>query len=174
MFSKLISGVSQAVRTVRDDRQKLVAARDEKQAKIDFLRSAPLCRAELQAKIDGAIDLWRDDFSDCLGAYLKFLAAPDNTAAGKAIGLLTPRSRDPNYAEFHPSQLNGLLAFMCFDDVRASMKRALDAMDWSKAGPPMAERGPEIERLRQEVAALDVQIRKLDADLRDALKASAA
>ena len=124
-------------------------------ARIDFLKSSPLCQADVEAQLVASIDAARTAALDSI--QLRQSVEWIRKTPSAAIGT------DPT-PEFSPLRLpklteDGLALLLALGDARAALKvmapTIASVCDDATAGPPLAERKGELATLSRRLAELE-------------------
>jgi hypothetical protein len=147
-----IGALAAELSKLRAEREALLQKREE-------LEGAPACKADLLELLDAWIDRRGADFPAKLEAGISYYKRhplanlPEPRKAGQPMQVLTA-TIDPNAA----ATLAGFEASMFYlfaDAIKAGVRQAVEAMDFTAAGPPRVER---VEL----IAAIDKRIDEID------------
>jgi hypothetical protein len=164
LFTKIRAALGDIAAMDKDLGEKITAT----EAKIAELKSAPLSKADYMAHMQSSIDAVGQ-------AYIARLT--HRIEADMQRPALDFAEPDANYRIFAPLSPDGhqrvtpeALAFFFGDALKKQAVAAVKAVTWptDKAGPPLAERKLELERLNQELASLQKQRAELRREAADA------
>lgn len=162
-LKKLFAEVRGTIRPERDDLEK-------SQARLSFLETAPACRSDVEAAFDEYDSAARAEYESRMTVHISAVADAGtfNSTIARAT-CLQPVSPVVHQIAAQHRDLSIVLVGLFGDQVRAARAKLLDAYDWSRSGPPMAERAGEVERLKKNIAKLKVRIAEFESELRSAV-----
>jgi hypothetical protein len=165
VVKRAIGDVGAQLKKLRQEREDAMRARED-------LQSLPLAKADFQQLLENWVDRQGSGFAERLetGAvfYLRNPMAdlPANPKSPMHPVRVLTACRSPEDMAT-PAGLEANLFYVLAPQIKEGIRRALDEMDFSQAGPPRAERVEMIQ-------ALDAKIIQLDAQEKELLEAAEA
>lgn len=156
-LKKLAGKVGAAGKDLKSRRERILQRLDE-------LHHLPPTKQDALESLYAVVDAGSDDYANRLQVQLT--AHLQNAEMGTISGqfpLLCPNSGRSWYDILGVS-IYGLFA----PQVKESLKRIVDDMEWPEAGPSIAERRNEIEKLHKELTGIEAEL----AELEEAAKAA--
>ncbi|MCC6709714.1 MAG: hypothetical protein IT492_19345 [Gammaproteobacteria bacterium] len=160
---KSLLGIEQTLSSLRAEfdskRSALATAKERKQ----FLESAPRCREDAIAALHSFIDASADFYSN--GAhYVQSEFAPLKPSPpmiAQRAALIAAPSAGGGGSPAQMAVLQGLLCFAMNDELKAATRRLCETWDFSNAGPPMAARATELEKLKGVIFKLETELNEM-------------
>ena len=162
-LKKLFQDAHSAIRSERAELEKV-------QARLAFLKNAPACRSDIETVFDEYDAAAQAEYSARMVRHITDIA--DYGRFNCSVARQTscqPVSPVVHQIAAQHRDLSIVLVGLFPDLVRAARAKLLDTFDWSKSGPPMAERAKEIEQLEKTEVRLKAKIADFENELRSAI-----
>lgn len=157
------------VASVRSQKDGLINQVKNKRAEIDALRNSPPPKADVVSLLcgdGGVVDRLAANFDAAWEFNIHRLCRhPLNPERVNGVGIFT--AAPPNAAPSITSIEAVLLALFC-DEVKAALRKRIEAMPWPNAGPSIKERPALIEKAEHALAALEKDLVELQRQAAEA------
>lgn len=157
------------VTSVRSQKDGLINQIKNKRAEIDALRNSPPPEADIVSLLcgdGGVVDRLAANF-DAAWEFnlLRLCRHPLNPERVHGIGIFT--AAPPNLA---PSiaTIEAVLLALFRDEVKAALRKRIEAMPWPDAGPSIKQRPALIEKATRELSALEKDLVELQRQAAEA------
>lgn len=145
---------------VADMERNLMGKREKLLQRIEELYQMPVSKEDALEYLGQVIDTGAAEFHDRLKQQLDATLANKNAMTGlpQTFPLFAPNSGQSWMTVTGPS-LYGLLGPV----IKSSLEKVIADMDWPEAGPSIAERQKEIEKINKELAKIESELAELQA-----------
>ncbi|MCL7486648.1 MAG: hypothetical protein M8357_00550 [Desulfobulbaceae bacterium] len=152
-FLKLKAALGDLAAMVRERE----AAREKLLQRIDELNGLPLPKEDALEMLNRTVDMGKQDYIDRLSRLINesFHKNGMTPRAGNAQ-LLAPHSAG-GINSILPVAIYGLFQ----NQLTESLARIIQDMEWPEAGPPLAERKAELEKLNRDLGKVESELEEL-------------
>jgi len=156
-----------AVKAARGDavalHRELMDRREQALQRVDYLHNAPLARQDVFEMFNQVVDAGRQDYAERLSRMLEQQVFKQGITPGRGLPLLAPWS-GLGLNAIIPAAIFGLLGHQLMEN----LNKLLADMPWPEAGPSIAERRVEIEKLNRELSKIEGELAELESAAKSA------
>lgn len=158
-------GLRKSVESLGSTYQKLRAEIEALKRRREEIDTAPPGRQDMIDILCGNIDQAAQEYPAALLRQIGSAMHGNKTANMKnwRLGMLLPQANAAD-GNIGPQSLMTGLAFIFNAEIKASVARAVQAMEWPDNSIPLAKREKELSRLDAEIASLEKELAALGSD----------
>lgn len=153
MFGKVIGKINELMSGLTGELSTLGKRRQSVAEKKKYLETAPPPKSDVVAYLCAELDRMAGGYDQALQFTVDRLSGdPLNFSKvnGIHVFLAAPQGCAPSLQTFEAA-----IVAIFRDEIKAALRKRIEAMRWPEAGPPVAERPAMIEEAAHELAGLD-------------------